>query len=134
MAKQAKWGCVQGDTLTGRFRLINGDTRAAAVATDLTGCAILIQVRPNVADVDGTTPALIELSTADGTIETPGSDGWITPNFNDKTAATGTGNPALDDAIWDVQVTFPDGTVKTYPPKGFPRGLFEFAKDVSRAS
>ena len=123
---------VQGDTIRQTYTLKTGTTVANAAAINLTGCTIRVQVRPNVADVDGTADPLLEFTTVDGTISTPTTDGKVNLVWDDVTETTGTRNPALADAIFDIEVTYPDSTKVTYPPADSPRGVVVFANEVTR--
>lgn len=121
---------VQGDTIRWTFTLKTG-TVASSTPTDLTGATIRVQVRPNVAEVDGAATPIIEFKTADGTIATPTTDGKVNLVWDDVTEATGTRNAALEGGIFDIEVVFPSGIKRTYPNAKSPRGVVVFEKDVT---
>jgi hypothetical protein len=123
---------TQGDTISYGWTLKETTTTiAAATPIDLQGATILIEIRPRVAMHDAPAAAIMAFGTADGTVVVPtDDDGKVDVVFTDVTAATGTRNPALENCIFDIQVTFPDGTVQTFPKDG-PRGEVAFTKDVT---
>jgi len=123
------WKIRQGDTLLKTITLSERATpQAAKVPIDLTGASILIQIRDGVAD-EGAPPLLV-FSTSNGRILTPTDNGEVNIVFDDKSTATGTGMPALDLALFDIQVTFPGGEVRTFP--GESNGLIQLVKEVTR--
>lgn len=123
------WKMRQGDWLRHTFTLKEkANPTAVAVPIDLTGAAILIQIRPTVADDGGST--ILTLSTTNGRILTPGSDGKVNVSFDDGSVSTGTGNPALDQALFDIQVTFPSGQPRTFPAES--NGLIQLIREVTR--
>lgn len=123
------WKIRQGDTLIKSIGLFERATpQAAKVPIDLTGASIIIQIRDGVADEGA--PVLIALSTSNGRILTPTNDGQVNIFFDDTTTVSGTGMPALDQALFDIQVTFPGGEIRTFP--GESNGLIQLVKDVTR--
>lgn len=123
------WKIRQGDTLRHSFTLKTKESEySEPEPVDLTGASIRIQIKTDVADDSGTT--LISLSTSGSTITTPGDDGKVNVVFTDRSTNTGTGQAALDGAVFDIEVTFPSGDVRTYPRTSI--GTIRLIKEVSR--
>jgi hypothetical protein len=108
------WTIRQGDTLRKTFTLYErASTGAPRVPINLTGAQMKIQIRPLVADLSAT--VLMELSTANGKIAAGASDGKVVVTQTDVSLSTGTGQPALSGAVFDIQITFAGGDIRTFP-------------------
>jgi len=94
----------KGDTYKRVFRLTDGAIPTPA-AIDLTGCVPKAQIRVDPADVS----ALIDFT---ATLHT--QSGGTLGEFEISLTHTETAGLAAAAYVWDVQLTWPDGTVKTY--------------------
>lgn len=105
----------RGDTYKLPLRLRERNTNGTAGAPlDLTGCTIKAQART---DEDGSTPLASFTVTPDADPTT----GLFTLSL------TVVQTKALRGGVWDVEVTWPDGTVSTYL-----KGKVTVLKDVTR--
>jgi hypothetical protein len=102
-----------------------------SAAMDLTGYAARLQIRPNVASLDEGNDPLLEFTTTAGTILPLDDDGYLHVEFDDVTATTGTANPCLADAVWDVELTPPGDVPYTLPDPGDDRWKVEFGEVVT---
>ncbi|HYE72593.1 MAG TPA: hypothetical protein VEF04_04645 [Blastocatellia bacterium] len=96
------------------FTLKQGESRriplvwkANGVAVNLIGCTAKMQLRRKIADEDGAEP-LYELSTANGRIGITAAEGKVELIFDDSAFI----GAKWRDAVYDLEITFPDGTVK----------------------
>lgn len=102
----------RGDSWTQTFAIL-----ADTTPVDLSGCTILVQVRPT----PSSSTVALELTTADSTIGIGGVD------YNQITLNKIV-NVAAGAYVYDMNVTFPSGEVKTYL-----WGNFIVQEDVSKA-
>lgn len=104
----------QGDTFDLVFRLRNPDTSEGPGSyIDLTGCTAKAQVRSTEID-----PTVL----AEFTPTVDGVNGQVSLRLSSTQTA------GLAAGVWDVQLTFPDGTIKTYL-----KGTVTVVKEVTRA-
>lgn len=92
----------QGATFDRTFTWKAGPPGAPQLV-DLTGCTAVAQFRTSVESP----AALMELSTTDGRIVLGGPDGTIRIVIS----ALATAAISWDEAVYDLNITFPDGTV-----------------------
>lgn len=128
MAKLALY-IRQGDTLRQSF-LFQERENGVTTPLNLTGCTARIHVRPKVADDDKSSSPLLTFSTADGTILPLDNTGVVAIVFTDRSVTTGTGKKSLANAVFDIEITFANGDVKTYPPND--TGIVIFTPEVTR--
>lgn len=91
----------QGATFTHQLTWQTGEPLAPV---DLTGCIARLQVREKV----GLPTVLLELSTGNGRISPLGTDGVIAL----KVSATDTAAITWAKGVYDLEIEFPDGTVR----------------------
>lgn len=97
---------------------------------DLSGCTARVQIRPSVADEDPNALPLLEVtevSSASGQVIL----GSTSPNLRIVLDKSVTRNSAFEGAVFDIEVTFTDGTRKSLP-QGAEAGKVEYLRDVSK--
>jgi hypothetical protein len=108
----------KGDTYILTFRLRTRDQYGNPSSyVDLTGCEGKAQIRKT--EADAAIVAEFEVTLANQSTE----PGKVTLKLTPEQTAVA----ALDSGVWDVQITFPDGEVRTYL-----RGSVTAIKEVTR--
>lgn len=108
----------QGATFT---QLVTWKTGPApGTAVDLTGCTARMHARAKVADA----LTLLNLTTTNGGLVLGGAAGTVTINLTDEQTTL----LAWKSAVYDLEIEFPDGTVKR-----LMRGSISVSPEVTRA-